>query len=604
MSINLARKWRSKQFDELVGQSLAVRLIKNSLYRNLLFPVYLLSGMRGTGKTSTARIFAAALNCTRLKAFQDNPREATIPCLACPSCKAMQQMNHPDFMEIDAASNTGVDNVRQIIDSASFIPVLGAKKIYLIDEAHMLSKAAFNAFLKVLEEPPANVVFMLATTDSHKILPTVVSRCFQLFFDPIKPSVVAEYLTHVCKEEGLPADPDALLLIAHETEGSLRDALNLLERLRGLPDLTSVDMKSSRITSEAVRNVLGSIDDERIGELLCAVISEDIPQVLTTCSQLELSRYNPTMVWKKLVETLGRSLWLKQNTAPDEIPVAQSLKRFVEAASYKHLVSLLEICYSYELTFAKTTAPATLLEVILLKMVSIETDSSRPAKPLIAQKREEKKEPIAVRSHPEVAPQLQKEVLSEKSESKTDSAVVDSKSVDEGAVSSTWTTCVTALEGVSDPLVLSIFKQCSSHVFEESKRTLELTFSQDLIFFKDWLGKTEKIWRPTLEKFYGAGIMLVSKFDGVSVKERPVVMTPVKPIGVSMPAEPISQAPVKKSSAPFVPAMKPAVKAAAQTVKAVSAQAVEKMTNASMLMELFPGRIVEYDLIAEGSHES
>ena len=171
---------------KLVGQPLVVRLVKNSLYRNLIFPVYLLIRYSWLWKTSVARIFAAALNCDALEQFQKNPQNQQLPCLACASCQAMQAMNHPDFIEIDAASHTGVDNVRAIIDAASFVPVLGKKKIYLIDEAHMLSKAAFNAFLKILEEPPISVVFMLATTDPHKILETVTSRCFQLFFEPIE----------------------------------------------------------------------------------------------------------------------------------------------------------------------------------------------------------------------------------------------------------------------------------------------------------------------------------------------------------------------------------------------------------------------------------
>ncbi len=183
---------------KLLGNHWLCRLVKNSLYRNLIFPVYLLSGTRGCGKTSVARIFAAALNCEALEQFQKNPQNQQLPCLTCASCLAMQAINHPDFIEIDAASHTGVDNVRAIIDAASFVPVLGKKKIYLIDEAHMLSKAAFNAFLKILEEPPISVVFMLATTDPHKIIETVTSRCFQLFFEPIELHAVADHLAHIC----------------------------------------------------------------------------------------------------------------------------------------------------------------------------------------------------------------------------------------------------------------------------------------------------------------------------------------------------------------------------------------------------------------------
>src|SRR5579871_3248756 len=174
-NLNLARKWRSKDFDHIIGQDVAVKMLKNSLYLGQLFPVYLFSGQRGCGKTSTARIFAMAVNCTSLSAFQKNPKTTAIPCLVCDSCVAMATGKHPDFIEIDAASHTGVDTIRTIIDASQLLPLMGSKKIYLIDEAHMLSKSSCNALLKILEEPPCSVLFMLATTDPQKIIETVRS---------------------------------------------------------------------------------------------------------------------------------------------------------------------------------------------------------------------------------------------------------------------------------------------------------------------------------------------------------------------------------------------------------------------------------------------
>ena len=192
-NLNLARKLRPKNFDQIVGQSLSVRILKNGLYLNTFFPVYLFSGQRGCGKTTSARVFAAAINCQKLSDFQGNPKQP-IPCYECNSCINMVAGKHPDFIEIDAASHTGVDNVRQIIESSSFMPLMGRKKIYLIDEAHMLSKAAFNAFLKILEEPPATVLFILATTDIQRIIDTVRSRCFQIFFSSIAEVDLVNYL--------------------------------------------------------------------------------------------------------------------------------------------------------------------------------------------------------------------------------------------------------------------------------------------------------------------------------------------------------------------------------------------------------------------------
>src|SRR5579863_6898764 len=187
VSLNLSRKWRSQNFDQIIGQDLSVRILKNSLYLGHYFPVYLFAGQRGCGKTSTARVFAAAINCRELSAFQKDPKKS-VPCLVCDSCIAMQEGKHPDFIEIDAASYTGVDHMRNIIESSSLLPIMGTKRVYLIDEAHMLSKAAFNAALKILEEPPATALFILATTNPHKIIDTVRSRCFQLFFTAIERS--------------------------------------------------------------------------------------------------------------------------------------------------------------------------------------------------------------------------------------------------------------------------------------------------------------------------------------------------------------------------------------------------------------------------------
>ena len=201
MNLNLTRKWRSKTFDQIIGQAMPIRMLKNSLYLDQLFPVYLFSGQYGCGKTSTARIFATAINCANVEQFRTAPRNHAVPCGICNSCLAMTQGNHPDFYEIDAASHTGVDTIRQIIEAATLLPLLGHKKIYLIDEAHMLSKAAFNALLKILEEPPSSVLFILATTDEQKILETVQSRCFKLFFSPVKQSTIVDHLASICDQE-------------------------------------------------------------------------------------------------------------------------------------------------------------------------------------------------------------------------------------------------------------------------------------------------------------------------------------------------------------------------------------------------------------------
>ena len=299
---NLARKWRSSSFETIIGQDIAVRLLKNSLFLGQYFPVYLFSGQRGCGKTSSARIFAAALNCEQLSAFQKDPKAIMVPCGTCESCAAMRAGNHPDFIEIDAASHTGVDNVRHIVEASSLLPVMGRKKIYLIDEAHMLSKAAFNALLKVLEEPPDSTTFMLATTDPHKIIDTVRSRCFQLFFTPIDAHTLVTHLSNICAQEQIVFEESALQLIVSESEGSARDAINMLEAVR---------FSAAEVTEQAVRTVLGRLPDDVIKQIAHAVVHEGPAQLLGLWKEHSIASYSAEKLYDSLVEFLRRQLWAK-----------------------------------------------------------------------------------------------------------------------------------------------------------------------------------------------------------------------------------------------------------------------------------------------------
>lgn len=556
MQINLARKWRSKHFDELVGQQLVVRLLKNSLYRDVLFPVYLLSGTRGCGKTSIARIFAAAVNCDALEAFQKNP-QLQIPCLECRSCLAMKALNHPDFIELDAASNTGVDNIRQIIDTASFVPVLGRKKVYLIDEAHMLSKAAFNAFLKILEEPPQSVVFMLATTDPHKIIDTVTSRCFQLFFDPIAQDEVVKHLAFICTEESVSYQVDALALIAQETGGSMRDALNLVERLR---------IAYPSITKEAVIELLASIDDESLGVVYTTVMTGTAADLLATCVRLELHRYNPQVIWKKLVELIRSTLWLKYGVEP-EGSVPAGLKELVASCSLEQLLYAFELCYTYEQSFTKTAAASSMLEMLLLKMQ--QGPQAKPASAMI-----KKPEVKVTRTEPAITKSAP--VQTERTSESVPPAVITEAKVtpkepETKPNGGLWGACLKDIEKINDPLVVSIFKQgCFT---KHDAQIVEIEFSQDLVFFKDWLENTKKIWLPILESHFGVGTQLVSRFDGVSTKERPIK---VKLEPVKMPVS------LKESVRP--------VKAKAEQVVTITDP--EKFKKASQVMSVFSGTLI------------
>lgn len=497
--LNLARKLRSAHFDAIIGQNLVVRMLKNSLYLNQFFPVYLFSGQRGCGKTTTARVFAAALNCEKLSEFQKSPKSVQIPCLECVSCLAMKAGNHPDFIEIDAASHTGVDNVRMIIEAAHLLPVMGRKKIYLIDEAHMLSKAAFNAFLKILEEPPKSVIFMLATTDVHKIIDTVKSRCFQLFFGAVASQILVDYLQTVCKQEEITFEDKALALIVKETEGSVRDALNLLEQIR---------FSHSSVSYAAALAVLGSLPDDHIVGILELIIKEDQVALLQYVASLQLSSYSPLVVWAALQENIQKLIYYKSGIEDSFFKAdKESLLALSRDLPLSLFVSYLKIIYEYEALLLKTTESYGLLELMLLTLC--EQKIANSATPV------QLKKEVAVKQNVAIAQELpikseRRENLVVAAPDKKAVAVEEKKG---GSLIPEWNNFLTLLEGYQDPFVASLFKQAECALFERETGTLKVLFPKTATFFMQWLEDKKAPWNDLLDKAFATKIILVTSFE-------------------------------------------------------------------------------------------
>ena len=267
----LARKWRPKDFTELAGQDHIVKAIAHSLERNRLHHAYLFSGTRGVGKTTIARILAKALNC-------DHGITAK-PCGQCATCVSIDQGTFVDLVELDAASNTQVDHMRELLESACYAPSLARFKIYLIDEVHMLSKSAFNAMLKTLEEPPDHVKFILATTDPQKLPITVLSRCLQFNLKQIPPALIVARLQHILALERISTDLPALQLIARAARGSLRDALSLLDQ--------AIAYGNGVVEENQVRDMLGSIDQEYLYDLFAALSAQNGCAMIAIAQQME-----------------------------------------------------------------------------------------------------------------------------------------------------------------------------------------------------------------------------------------------------------------------------------------------------------------------------
>lgn len=572
-TLNLARKWRSKTFDTMVGQELAIKMLKNSLYTDHYFPVYLLAGQRGCGKTSTARIFAAAVNCQVLPQFQKDPKNICLPCLECASCVALATGTHPDVIEIDAASHTGVDNVRMIVESSSLLPLMGRKKIYLIDEAHMLSKAAFNAFLKVLEEPPVSALFLLATTDPQKIIDTVRSRCFQLFFGPVETSELTRHLASICQAEQIVADDAALSLISKETGGSVRDAINLLERVRFI---------AQPITADAVYRVLGHLDDARLLQLYELVLHKSPSLLLKAMHEMKLENYSPEFLWQRWVTLLRASLWIKYNVPTPLFAEHRShLEFLLRSVPVTRLMAMLATLYDNELLFGKTTAMYSFFEMILLRLCQTHNNNSSSTAPL----------QVAPSAPVEAAPVIDQEI-EEENDDEDESDVPE-----DDAQKALWQTFITALEKIQDPLLLSVFRQGTLLSIDHEKNNLAVQFPKELSFFQSLITDSEQIYKKLLKELFAKDFSLRTEFSGES---KPVAVQPVTlKIPVTIPQEQPkvvpapkkhfaekqsfgSRYPMKKKSEPQLPR---------EPIVDVSDVQRWQMTN--LLLKYFPGTVTE-----------
>ena len=289
----LARKWRPKRFAELVGQEHVVRALTNALDTGRVHHAFLFTGTRGVGKTTIARIFAKSLNCERGTSAE--------PCGECNSCRDIDAGRFIDLLEIDAASNTGVDDVREVIDNAQYMPSRGRVKVYLIDEVHMLSKSAFNALLKTLEEPPGHVKFLLATTDPQKLPVTVLSRCLQFNLKRLEEPQIQGQIAKILEAEGIPAEAGAIRQLSKAADGSLRDGLSLLDQAIAY---TGASTGGSALTDAGVATMLGTVDRMRVGAVLNALAAGDGEGLLADIAAL--ADFSPD--WAGVIDAIAEAL--------------------------------------------------------------------------------------------------------------------------------------------------------------------------------------------------------------------------------------------------------------------------------------------------------
>ncbi len=353
----LYRTYRPNDFEEMAGQKHIIQTLKNAIDKDRIAHAYLFSGPRGTGKTSSAKLFAKAINCKN---------EKNRPCGTCDSCIAAKDGTHQDIIEIDAASNNGVEEARSLIERVKYAPSpLGRYKIYIIDEVHMMSTGAFNALLKTIEEPPAHVIFILATTEPHKVIPTILSRCQRYDFTKISRKEIVERLKYVIKEEKIAVEDKVLENIALLADGGMRDALSILDQCRAYA--TEV------ITVKNINEIYGVMSSQELCELIHMISSKNIKELMEQCELIEKNGTDIKRLTNSFVEVLKESSiyeYTNNSTLLNLLDVEQ-VKKINENIDSQLKLKMIDILISTNEKYKHATSLISYLEIALLKMIQL-----------------------------------------------------------------------------------------------------------------------------------------------------------------------------------------------------------------------------------------
>ncbi len=342
----LYRKYRPKNFDEVSGQDIIIKILKNSIENNKISHAYLFAGPRGTGKTSIAKIFSRTINC-------ENPKNAT----PCGKCKCCLQENNIDIIEIDAASNNGVDEIREIKEKVNLVPTLGKYKVYIIDEVHMLTIAAFNALLKTLEEPPKHAIFILATTEPHKIPATILSRCQRYDFKKISESKIYEKLKYIIEQENIKINDHAIKEISRLSDGGLRDAISILDQV--------ISYSNEAITEEDIHNINGTLTQYQLKSFIDALYNKDLKYILESIEEYDEKGKNLVKLTEEIILFL-KNILINKNIDQDDNMYSEYKDKISNEKLYSDIKELNDSIYDMK----KSSNVKLILELSFIKMIS------------------------------------------------------------------------------------------------------------------------------------------------------------------------------------------------------------------------------------------
>ena len=349
----LYRKYRPKTLDDVYGQDTIVKIIKNSIINNQISHAYLFAGPRGTGKTSIAKIFAKIINC-------ENPKN----CQPCGKCVSCTQKNNSDIIEIDAASNNGVDEIRELRNKVNLLPAYGKYKVYIIDEVHMLTQGAFNALLKTLEEPPAHVIFILATTDPHKVIETILSRCQRLDFKKISPTAIVENLIEIAQKEKIDITQDALYEIANLADGGMRDSVGMLDQARAYTE--------GKITINDIHDINGTLTEKDLNNLLENIINNKLDEILEKIDIYNDKGKNFVKLIEEFIDFIRNIILFKEapNYFQEKKQNIEIYQNIAPKITINELFSIIEILNKYSFEMKNNTNSKLLFELSFIKIIS------------------------------------------------------------------------------------------------------------------------------------------------------------------------------------------------------------------------------------------
>lgn len=357
----LYRKYRPKNFNEMIGQDVIVKTLQNAISRNKISHAYLFTGPRGTGKTSTAKIFAKTINCER--------PENGIPCEKCVCCTQINNQQNVDIIEIDAASNNGVDEIRELKNKVNLVPSISKYKVYIIDEVHMLSTSAFNALLKTLEEPPSHVIFILATTDPHKVLPTILSRCQRYDFKKVSESKIYDRLKYVCEQEKITIDDSALKEISRLANGGLRDALSILDQVAAYSNDT--------ITEKNVHDVNGTIIQNDLKRMILSLTNDDLLNIFNIIDDYDNSGKNFVKLIEEIILFYKNILLMKKIPNYFDNNYSELYNEFINVYTEEQLIDILNELNSNVSVIKNDSNSRLIFELAIIKIINIKKNSQK-----------------------------------------------------------------------------------------------------------------------------------------------------------------------------------------------------------------------------------